>query len=173
MIQFLIVGDIGIWHFHVMWSISLICKAACFVVIWVFSARPSFLFSGIFDEDYMRPILDESFLALLQPDDLIKWKDDKGKTVNESIREHALEYIGKPIQKVIRQVSRLCACVSPRLFREFKQWCTLPPYPPPITAEVQPWIKICLGCAWDVHWFSCPTLRFMPLSLVSVSFSAA
>ena len=129
MIQFLIVGDIGIWHFHVMWSISLICKAACFVVIWVFSARPSFLFSGIFDEDYMRPILDESFLALLQPDDLIKWKDDKGKTVNESIREHALEYIGKPIQKVIRQVSRLCACVSPRLFREFKQGCTLPPLP--------------------------------------------
>lgn len=92
------------------------------------------MLSGIFDEDYMRPILDEKFLALLQPDDLTKWKDDKGKTVNESIREHALEYIGKPIQKVIRQVSRLCAYVSPQLFREFKQECT----PPPISAEVQP-----------------------------------
>ena len=75
-------------------------------MIRVFSARPLFLFSGIFDEDYMRPILDESFLALLQPDDLTKWRNDKGKTVNESIREHALEYIGKPIQKVIRQVSK-------------------------------------------------------------------
>ena len=101
-------------------------------MIWVFSAGPSFLFSGIFDEDYMRPILDEKFLALLQPDDLTKWKNDNGgKTVNESIREHALEYIGKPIQKVIRQVSRLCACVSPRLFREFKQECNLPPPPSP------------------------------------------
>ena len=78
----------------------------------------------------MRPILDEKFLALLQPDDLTKWKDDKGKTVNESIREHALEYIGKPIQKVIRQVSRLCAYVSPQLFREFKPVCTRPPPPP-------------------------------------------
>lgn len=76
-------------------------------MIRVFSARPLFLFSGIFDEDYMRPILDESFLALLQPDDLTKWRNDNGgKTVNESIREHALEYIGKPIQKVIRQVSK-------------------------------------------------------------------
>ena len=104
-------------------------------MIRVFSARPLFLFSGIFDEDYMRPILDESFLALLQSDDLTKWKNDNGgKTVNESIREHALEYIGKPIQKVIRQVSRLCASISPQLFREFKQECT----PPPISAEVQP-----------------------------------
>lgn len=54
----------------------------------------------------MKPILDERFLALLQPDDLTKWKDDNGKTVNESIRDHALEYIDKPIQKVIRQVSK-------------------------------------------------------------------
>lgn len=69
---------------------------------------------GIFDEDYMRPILDESFLALLQPDDLTKWKNDNGgKTLNESIREHALEYIGKPIQKVIRflETEHLQHCV--------------------------------------------------------------
>ena len=50
----------------------------------------------------MKPIWDESFLAGLKPDHLDKWKNDNRKTVNESLRAHALQYIGKPIQDVIR-----------------------------------------------------------------------
>ena len=33
-----------------------------------------------------------------------EWKKDNGKTVNESIREYAEEYIGRPIHDVIRLV---------------------------------------------------------------------
>ena len=50
----------------------------------------------------MKPILNASFLAGLKPEHLSDWKKDSGKTVNESIREYALEYIGKPIHNVIR-----------------------------------------------------------------------
>ena len=59
-------------------------------------------FSGIFDESYMKPIFSSEFLAALKPSDLNKWENENGKTVNESIREYAVEFIGKPIQDVIR-----------------------------------------------------------------------
>jgi len=51
----------------------------------------------------MKPIFNDSFLAKLKPDHLAEWKEkNAGKTVKDSIREHALEYIGKPIHNVIR-----------------------------------------------------------------------
>ena len=60
------------------------------------------LFSGIYDEKYMEPIFSAKFLAGLKSKDLDQWKNEKGKTVNESIREYAVKYIGKPIHDVIR-----------------------------------------------------------------------
>lgn len=60
------------------------------------------LFSGIYDEKYMKPIFSGKFLAGLKSNDLKKWKDENRKTVNESIREYAVKYIGRPIHDVIR-----------------------------------------------------------------------
>ena len=50
----------------------------------------------------MEPILSGKFLAGLKPSDLEKRENDNGKAVNESIREYATKYIGKPIHDVIR-----------------------------------------------------------------------
>ena len=51
----------------------------------------------------MVPILHSNFLKGLKQEDLAKWKNDHGgKTVNESLREHAEKYIGQPIYDVIR-----------------------------------------------------------------------
>lgn len=60
------------------------------------------LFSGIYDEEYMKPIFSAKFLAGLKSNDLDEWKYEYKKTVNESIREYAIKYIGKPIHDVIR-----------------------------------------------------------------------
>ena len=50
----------------------------------------------------MKPIFSAKFLAGLKSNDLDKWKSENGKTVNESIREYAVKFIGKPIHDVIR-----------------------------------------------------------------------
>ena len=50
----------------------------------------------------MKPIFSATFLAGVKPSDLDEWKNENGKTVNESIREYAVKYIGKPIHDVIR-----------------------------------------------------------------------
>ena len=59
-------------------------------------------FIGIYDEGYMKPIFSAKFLAGVKSSDLDEWKNENGKTVNESIREYAVKYIGKPIHDVIR-----------------------------------------------------------------------
>ena len=50
----------------------------------------------------MKAIFPAESLAGLKPSDLDKWENDNRKTVNESIREYAVKYIGKPIHDVIR-----------------------------------------------------------------------
>ena len=60
------------------------------------------LLSGIFDEDYMKPIFSAKFLAGLKPSHLEEWEKENQKTVNVSIREHALKYISKSILDVIK-----------------------------------------------------------------------
>ena len=64
------------------------------------------MLSGIFDETFMMPILHSNFIMGLESEDLEKWKTDHGgRTVNESLREHAERYIGQPIYNVIRLVN--------------------------------------------------------------------
>ena len=60
------------------------------------------LLSGIFDEDYMKPIFAAKFLAGLKPSHLEEWEKENQMTVNVSIREHALKYISKSILDVIK-----------------------------------------------------------------------
>lgn len=50
----------------------------------------------------MKPIFSAKLLAGLNSNDLDNWKNENGKVVNESIREYAVKYIGKPIHDVIR-----------------------------------------------------------------------
>ena len=50
----------------------------------------------------MEPIFSAKFLAGLESNDRDKWKNENKKTVNESIREYAVKYIGKPVHNVIR-----------------------------------------------------------------------
>lgn len=60
------------------------------------------LLSGIFDEDYMKPIFAAKFLAGLKPSHLEEWENENQKTVNVSIRGHASKYISKSILDVIK-----------------------------------------------------------------------
>lgn len=55
--------------------------------------------SGIFEESFVKFILDSKFIAALVKDskESILWEKKYGKPVNESLREFVLEYIGKPI----------------------------------------------------------------------------
>ena len=58
---------------------------------------------GIFDEDYMAPFFSPSFLSKMNSPALEEWKQEHGgKSVQESIREFALTYLGKPISKLFR-----------------------------------------------------------------------
>jgi len=50
----------------------------------------------------MKPIFSAKFLADLKSNDLEKWKNENGRSVNESIQEYAVTYIGKPVHNVIR-----------------------------------------------------------------------
>ena len=56
-------------------------------------------FPGIFEESFVKFILDSKFIAALVNDskESILWEKKYGKSVNESLREFVLEYIGKPI----------------------------------------------------------------------------
>lgn len=56
-------------------------------------------FPGIFEESFVKFILDSKFIATLVNDskESILWEKKYGKSVNESLREFVLEYIGKPI----------------------------------------------------------------------------
>lgn len=52
----------------------------------------------------MKDILDPQFLSNITADQLNEWKDKHNKTVNQSIQEYAVEYVGKPIHDFLRQV---------------------------------------------------------------------
>lgn len=50
----------------------------------------------------MEPIFSATFLAGLKSNEQDKWKNENGKTVNQSIREYAAKYIAKPVHDVIK-----------------------------------------------------------------------
>ena len=60
--------------------------------------------AGVLEERYMKDILDPQFLSNITADQLNEWKDKHNKTVNQSIQEYAVEYVGKPIHNFLRQV---------------------------------------------------------------------
>ncbi|EDO28640.1 predicted protein [Nematostella vectensis] len=68
---------------------------------------PSIAFKGalgVYTENFMGELLDSKFLSSLMnnTDEANKWRTKYGKTASESLREFALEYVGKPIDNLFR-----------------------------------------------------------------------
>ena len=57
---------------------------------------------GILDAMFMRKILVNSFLSMMGSNELDLWKRTHGKSVNESLRQWAIEYVGEPIHRALR-----------------------------------------------------------------------
>ena len=57
---------------------------------------------GILDAGYMKAILVDGFLSKMTSGELDLWKVKYGKSVNESLRQFVIEYVGEPIQRALR-----------------------------------------------------------------------
>lgn len=58
--------------------------------------------TGIYKASFIKPLLAASFIAGMKGDQLTEWKTKSGKSVNASLHEFALEFIGKPIDRMLR-----------------------------------------------------------------------
>lgn len=57
---------------------------------------------GILNATYMRTILVDGFLSKMTTNELDLWKIKHGRSVNESLRQFVIEYVGEPIQRALR-----------------------------------------------------------------------
>ena len=57
---------------------------------------------GILDAKYMKTILVDEFLSKMTSGELDLWKAKHGRSVNESLRQFVIEYVGEPIQRTLR-----------------------------------------------------------------------
>ena len=58
--------------------------------------------SGILDAMYMRKILVDGFLSKMKPNELDYWRLKHGKSVNESLRQWVIEYVGESMHRTLR-----------------------------------------------------------------------
>ena len=57
---------------------------------------------GILDAKYMKTILVDEFLSKMTSGELDLWKAKHRRSVNESLRQFVIEYVGEPIQRTLR-----------------------------------------------------------------------
>ena len=57
---------------------------------------------GILDAYFMKKILADDFLSLMKEKELDMWIMAHGKSVNESLKQWVIEYVGEPIHHVLR-----------------------------------------------------------------------
>ena len=50
----------------------------------------------------MKAILVDGFLSKMKKNELDLWKVKHGRSVNESLRQFVIEYVGEPIQRALR-----------------------------------------------------------------------
>ena len=50
----------------------------------------------------MKTILVDRFLSKMTTNELDLWKIKYGRSVNESLRQFVIEYVGEPIQRALR-----------------------------------------------------------------------
>lgn len=68
--------------------------------------------AGIYEASFIKPVLAADFIKNMTNDEKQKWKDKHGKSVGDSLREYALEYVGKPIDNMLKYV-----CLHKNSFR--------------------------------------------------------
>lgn len=61
-----------------------------------------FAMLGILNATYMKKILVDGFLSKMKTSELDLWRIKHGKSVNESLRQFVIEYVGEPIQSALR-----------------------------------------------------------------------
>lgn len=59
-------------------------------------------FTGIYEASFIKPFLTKGFISNMKDDQLSEWREKSGKSASESLREFALEYVGKPIDNMLR-----------------------------------------------------------------------
>lgn len=63
----------------------------------------NFQFSGVLDEDYVKVALDDNYYSNITDDMNNKWKENHdGKTVKQSLSDYLVEYMGKPMNQLLR-----------------------------------------------------------------------
>ena len=63
---------------------------------------PSSLSPGVLEEDYVEASLKDEYYSDLTDDMKNQWKADNGKTVKESLSDYLVEYMGKPMNQLLR-----------------------------------------------------------------------
>lgn len=83
-----------------------------YVVLCVFSVVAAYrclrvynlitFFTGIYETSFIKPFLAKDFLSQMKDEQKSEWSAKFGKSASESLREFALEYVGKPINDMLR-----------------------------------------------------------------------
>ena len=61
------------------------------------------LFSGVLEEEYVSDVLDGDYFSSITEDMNNTWKNDHGgKGVRQSLNEYLVDYMGKPMLKLLR-----------------------------------------------------------------------
>ena len=61
-----------------------------------------YIYTGIYEAKFIEPFVAASFISDMKDDKLKDWQAKYGKSVNASLREFILEYVGKPINDMLR-----------------------------------------------------------------------
>jgi len=54
------------------------------------------------DEDYVKVALNDDYYSDITDDMKNQWKDQTGKTVKQSMSDYLVEYMGKPMNQLLR-----------------------------------------------------------------------
>ena len=60
------------------------------------------MFEGVLQETFVQHLLWPGYYINLENKAKVEWLKTYGKTVNESIREYLVEFIGKSLEKLLR-----------------------------------------------------------------------
>jgi len=58
--------------------------------------------TGVLDEDYVKVALNDDYYSDITDDMKNQWKDQTGKTVKQSMSDYLVEYMGKPMNQLLR-----------------------------------------------------------------------
>ena len=72
-----------------------------------------YFFAGIYEASFIKPFLAKDFTSDMKADQLSEWRVKYGQSASDSLREFALEYVGKPIDYMLRY-----GCCETALFKK-------------------------------------------------------